>query len=393
MKLRLFSKNGNGVTPGHSNGNFFAAIGLVNEGKELFAKGRFKDAVESFNQAILQDKAFVNAYLGRAKANNRLGNHQEAIADLDMVKKLSEESHVQEGLNYEYGFAKYSLGDYNAAVEFCSIEINRISSIMGTAYFLDSRFLRAMSHLSIGNDMHLAAAEKELKEILKLNPAYPQANKILGGLLKEDARVAIGSISPHASNNLAVSAVNYLEEAIGCYNREIENGNSGSEILAGLASATSELAWAYFLAGQNQKSLEEFDKAIKLDPNNPNNYSIRATVNLRNGNDASAIDDVISAYHLALAKTANGKNFSTEHLDGKTIILATGERKDIAKMLANITVLIAGAVFFGAKPNVMKKVAENIEFVEDAGFGDALHTLPGLVKDEEGDWRINLLQN
>jgi tetratricopeptide (TPR) repeat protein len=119
-----------------------------NKGMQLFAQGKSKEAIKSFDIAIKEDSTYedawikrgfikgmngdfegemsdynhviktfpdhTNAYISRGGAYNRLGEFEKAIADFNMALSLDPDN--QEAYNNR-GFAKKGLGDKEGACE------------------------------------------------------------------------------------------------------------------------------------------------------------------------------------------------------------------------------------------------------------------------------------
>jgi len=59
-------------------------------GAALLAQDRTEDALKDFNQAIELNPFYPTAYLGRAEAFKRLGEHDQARMDLEVATKIQQ---------------------------------------------------------------------------------------------------------------------------------------------------------------------------------------------------------------------------------------------------------------------------------------------------------------
>lgn len=77
---------------------------LLNEGLNLYRNQEFEAALLKFDEAILFDDSNKNAYYGRALANNKLRNKQNAISDLKCAAQLGhlKAQEFLTGKNIEY---------------------------------------------------------------------------------------------------------------------------------------------------------------------------------------------------------------------------------------------------------------------------------------------------
>jgi len=64
------------------------------EGKNQLKEGKTDEAIESFSKAITKNDQYLKAYLSRAEAYKKKGNHQAALHDYNVIIEYEPDNHI-----------------------------------------------------------------------------------------------------------------------------------------------------------------------------------------------------------------------------------------------------------------------------------------------------------
>ncbi|MBI5696386.1 MAG: tetratricopeptide repeat protein [Nitrospirae bacterium] len=140
------------------------ALDYFEEGNKLWWEGRYEEAAESCNKAIMLDPGNLNAHLGKGICLDELGRREEAIAAYDKAIELDPK--YAKAYNNK-GYSLIWLKEYDNAIE----TIDKVLSI-------DEKYRAARINKALA--LQKRGAKGDVQE----------AGEILEGLLKEDNRDA-----------------------------------------------------------------------------------------------------------------------------------------------------------------------------------------------------------
>lgn len=248
----------------------FLLVEKFNEGYRFYLNGNYSAALEHFNEAVQLETDDHNIYSIRGIVYMKLGEYQKALNDFDRTIKLHVvvQDEPKSFITYVYclrgsiyllnNLPTYAIEDFNKSLN--------INSNSDTKYSSLTYSLRSMAY----------------SEINKYNEAISDANKAL----------EIDSNNSVAYNSLAISYMGIQNFDKALYNAkklvEIEPNAENYAILAG----------AYYFYGNIQSAFEFIDKAITLNPNNAEMYSIRGQLYQEVGNHSAAQVDFEKAKKL-----------------------------------------------------------------------------------------------
>lgn len=143
------------------------AVSLYSTGLALTGSGNNIDAIQAFEEAILLEPHYFEAWNGKADALNREKKYQDALAACDQALAINPE-YVQGWINR--GYILYNLGRYEDELEAYdnAIEIDATSA--------DAWFNRGYALAALGRyDDSILAFDR----VAQINPGYPnlQANR------------------------------------------------------------------------------------------------------------------------------------------------------------------------------------------------------------------------
>jgi tetratricopeptide (TPR) repeat protein len=119
------------------------SVKTLNDGEQLLKKGRYAEAIQSFDRALAGQSGLVNAYLLRGRANSALNQSEAAIRDFTTAARLDPSS--GDALVDRAG-VRLQLKDYQAAIADCGEAIRRNPKI-SRAYLTRGMARREMGNL------------------------------------------------------------------------------------------------------------------------------------------------------------------------------------------------------------------------------------------------------
>jgi tetratricopeptide (TPR) repeat protein len=119
------------------------SVKTLNDGEKLLKKGRYAEAIQSFDRALAGQSGLVNAYLLRGRANSALNQSEAAIRDFTSAARLDPSS--GDPLVDRAG-VRLQLKDYQAVVADCGEAIRR-NPKLSRAYLTRGMAWREMGNL------------------------------------------------------------------------------------------------------------------------------------------------------------------------------------------------------------------------------------------------------
>ncbi len=133
----------------------------------------YKKAIENYNKAIEINQKFIDAYINRAVAKNKLEMYKDATKDLEEVIKLNpDNTHALNSLGVNYA----RIGNYDEAFS-CYKKAIELNSEDPLPYY--NRAILYEETEEYGK------AKKDYKEAIKLKPDFVEAYYKLAGLLEK----------------------------------------------------------------------------------------------------------------------------------------------------------------------------------------------------------------
>lgn len=213
----------------------------------------FHESIDSFNRAVARDPQFARAYAGLADAYNELAQfgYISPKEGMDQARSAAEQA-----LRLDPGLAEGHVS-LAAIIE---------------AY-----------------DWNWAAAEREYRRALELNPALPEAHLWYGMFLRDQGRLQealpelrraaqLEPFSVFTSVNLAHA---YMMS--GNYTAAEEQARHAADLAPGMATASVLLSNAYRAQGRTADADDALTRARELSADNPHALSVLACAYARHG--------------------------------------------------------------------------------------------------------------
>ncbi len=140
---------------------------LVNEGWEQFKSGNYQLALEKFQDVIVRDNNYAEAYNGAGWASARLTNLTNAVSHFTQCITLNS-SHVaaHAGLAFVYSAQKKYESAINSANKALSLRSNWLFTYDESIGYKDLHLILAASYFALGN------FSQSLAQVQKLNPSF-----------------------------------------------------------------------------------------------------------------------------------------------------------------------------------------------------------------------------
>ena len=263
-------------------------------------RGKYKKAIESYDQVIAINHQDAGAYNNRGVAKADSGNHTKAIQDYNEAIKNNNQ-HSQAFNNR--GNAKAKLGNHTKAIQDYgqAIKIN--------PQYAEAYHNRGVVKARLGNHTE---AIKDYDQAIEINPQFAKAFNNRGVVKAEsgnhteaikdyDQAIAINPQLAEAFNNRgnAKTGLGNFKEAIKDYDQAIE-------INPQYAKAYHNRGFAKAKSGNHTEAIKDFDQAIEINPQYAEAYHNRGVVKQHIGNQAGADEDF--AMDAKLTKSQNGNN-------------------------------------------------------------------------------------
>ncbi|MDE0089334.1 MAG: tetratricopeptide repeat protein [Candidatus Poribacteria bacterium] len=272
--------------------------------KKLISEN-YEESVKDFDKALKLYK-YADTYEKLGSAKHGLGQYQEAIQDFDKAIELIPDNFTA---YYNRGFAKLKSGDYAGAIQDCG-EVIELNPDDAQVYLVQGPAKEAKLD-------YVGAIEDYTQAINNLNPKEPWGyyyhrgnaklnSKNYDGAIQDYTEAIDGYADPIESRAIALKISTYLNRAVAKaekpdpdYAGAIEdygkiivlapkdsrayyNRGNAKKALGQNEDAKQDHAVAYYYWGKAdsnngnyQASIDNFDKAIELDPNYAEAYHYR----------------------------------------------------------------------------------------------------------------------
>lgn len=300
----------------------------------------YNSALNLFNKAIEVDPNNYDAYLERSKVKLKLNDEKGSKQDLNIAGVLIEK--LDAGLKaYDTGIEKYDASDFNGAVEFFS------KSIALNVIIPENFYYRGLSKKYIDD---IDGALQDFNKTIEIDPNFAKAyynrgkikyhklKDIEGALVDYDKAIQLNSNDDdiYVSRAIVKSSIGNFEGALQDCNKAIEINPSKGEtyfsramekfkqrdyngsimdldivINLGLPDDSSfSLIDAHSIRGglksithDFEGAVNDFSKAIQLDPNNGKLYFERSEARKELGQTEQSLEDKLKAFKLGYEET------------------------------------------------------------------------------------------
>ena len=257
----------------------------------------YEKALEVYSQAIRKAPDKKSAYMGRAVAYFSMGKHQQAIDDYTIAIKIAPDDEL---LYEDRAKAFISLNQYQNAINDLSFVLKNLNPkhlwtvnyYLGEAYMYLGQYEEAefYAHKSFKLNRNRATSEKLLINIAIKSGNFQKAIDLCANIIATDPN----NVEAYIIRGDAYNASNQPFEAIKDYNNayEFDNKNIGilkkiaviyydlknfkksaetfkkiAEIIPDDAEIYSDMGSSYYLAGDPQKAIECYQRALQINPN------------------------------------------------------------------------------------------------------------------------------
>ena len=328
------------------------AIELLESGIQKVFDDKFDEALIDFNQALEKDqKGSIKhkIYFERAQLKRRyLKDFNGALKDYNSSIRFNSNyvrAYVYRGLLYERNFSDPEAAerDYRKSIAYDS----ECGACWGQLAYLSER---------LTSDEMIEATEKALKYGLdyqfngKLAPPFPFYGRL--ATIKWNEGDYLGAIESYQR-----LIDNYQE-----FDSDGDGEIDETDYLDGAYESISEIQ--YYVFNNSEKALETINKAIEINPDNKDYFTLRAKIKYKNEDIESALEDYLSAKK-TITKTFyntsyNPKNFYPyaelhRNLDSIELPITVNTKIDVYDILGLDTT--NDQFFMGVRYNIYSKQA------------------------------------
>lgn len=228
------------------------------QGYQYYKAEQYKEAIESFTNAIKKQGSVAQFYFNRGAVFNKLDDYEQALTDYNKAIKLKPEyveAYNNRGNTYDgMGEKEKALSDYNKAIEQNPED--------------------AKAYYNRGN-IYLDMGEKEqalsdYSRAIELNPEYAEA---------------------YINRGIIYLGMGEKEKSLADYNKAIELNSEGAEAYINRGITYDDM-------GENEKALTDYNKAIELNPEYAKAYYNRGNTYGGMGEKGKALTDYNKAIEL-----------------------------------------------------------------------------------------------
>jgi tetratricopeptide (TPR) repeat protein len=266
---------------------------LKERGDTLLSYGKYDRAIEYYGQAIADwPDSYTTAYFGRAVAYHKKGQNDLAIADLNKaieVKPKNKTTGYYANPYYELGHIYLDIGDNNLAI------LNLNKAIDQQANCSRAYYYRGLFYIKAGN---LSSAVQDLQKAMDTEStialtSYESTQTLFETVPAEYTVEEISSITSYLPNNPQVYAVRGLAHYSNReYDLAIEDWNKALVLDPALATVYNNRCVVYIQQGQFDKAFEDVSMAIKLKPEFSQAFYNRGILYSIQGKNSLAVSDL-----------------------------------------------------------------------------------------------------
>jgi len=268
---------------------------------------KHQQALDDWNQAIRLNPNDANTYCNRATAYNDLKNYEQALNDSNQAIRLNP-NHVT--AYYNRAFAQMELGEYQQAIDDCKEAIRLNPNHVAVHQHLTNAKNRLFEQYHVNAHQHLTnltntenrlyeqyfnqgitlinqekyqQAIEQFTKALTLNP-----NDIQVYSWRRDAYIQLGQYQPAVEDCTLIISIAprnipaYIKRcfshlSLGKYQQALEDSNKAISLISlsfkqthtnsWLSQAYAQQAYAYKALGNSNKAIENYQKALDIDPN------------------------------------------------------------------------------------------------------------------------------
>ena len=269
------------------------AANFNNRGIAYKTKGDHDAAIADFNKAIQIKPDDAVAYNNRGNAYERKGDYDAAIADYNKAIQIKPD---YAKAYYNRGIAYKKKGDYDAAIADYNKAI-QIKPDDADAYYYRGRAYHKKQEYTRAIEDYTKATEINPKDAYNFSGrawTYFKAGQAARGF--PDAERAL-ELKPNEPDFLDTrgeifEALGRRDEAVADFRRAIDEYTKAIEIDPKNAYNFNGRAWVYFKAGQAAKGLPDAERALELKPNEPDFLGTRGNIFEALGRRDEAIADL-----------------------------------------------------------------------------------------------------
>ncbi len=307
------------------------------QGMQFYQLGRFPQAVESFSKALSTSPQHGEAYLYRGASYYNLKDFKNCKTDLDQASKLLKNN---TDVLLFYGYL------YNDTKAFKKAITSLTSAISAKPNLANAYNARGYSYQSLGN---FRAAMADYSSAIKADTTFALAYNNRGSAIYYNQDVA------EPSKQDIKLAIKDFDKAL--------------QIEPRFCTARRNKGLAFSFLGLLDSAVSELGAAISCEPQNPLNYAVRGSVNIKRESYNEALNDFTQAlerdnnYNEALIEMGIAKaylGFSAEaDADFNTAIKSDKRYSALAWY---------GMAVNAAKSNDKAKMFRHLEDIRKTGF-------------------------
>jgi tetratricopeptide (TPR) repeat protein len=344
---------------------FDKALALITQASALIEKGEYAQAIEAAAEATRLAPKFADAYNSLGYAYLKKGEYDQAIVAFNTAIELRPRYPLYLA---NRGLAYLSQNLYDQALS------NLDESVLLLPTYPNAYNVRGMIYQKKG-DLERAIAEYD--EALRLKPDFTEALRNRGNTLKEQNKQdranadlaeaerldGIANLTKEEKDRIVLRGLLTTGTPDGKMRNPdgaIEDANEVLKQKPDYVPALLHRASAYVAKDMLARALEDYDAAIRIDPENPRTYHFRAVAYQITGKFYLALDDLVQSARLqrsnallvwalvsdkAVVKAANAPMpFAVLKVAGSEAALALGAKYLLEKNYRNAILALDGAI-------------------------------------------------
>ncbi len=355
-----------------------AATRLVEQGRDLHARGHVSEAAICYEAALRADRGLAEAWHLLGVAAAQAGSFEHAV---ELISKALALRGGSAAFHRDRGLARLGLGEFRSAVEDFEATL-RFDPVDGlTAYNLGFALQQLGDH-----DRAISAYEYTLD----VRPDMEAAKRSLGSALLLVGRAGDAlKLSEHLLVLKPLDARAWLDNSLawsslGDSLKAIESAGRACDLEPGHADAWAHLAGLYVVVNQPEHALQCCTTAGQLDPRLPAVLANRASALALKGLDKEALHDYDLALELdaRIAEVHHGRGLVLQRLRRFTEAAASHFRASQLKPDYVDALLHTGVAYHQAGALQLARDAYESVLRMDANHTDAHYNL-GLLHHEQ----------